>query len=102
MTYFQTIVLEPIPLFCTLCYTFINSCQCCIGGKKIIKGEKNRNMKVFFFFKLSAPTTDLVSFAIQHVHRYFLHLEMFSVNAGSSSSSSSIEMEKYSEITKWL
>lgn len=58
-------------------------------------------MKGFFFLKLSAPTTDLVSFAIQHVHRYFLHLEMFSVNAGSSSSSS-IEMEKYSEITKWL
>lgn len=94
MTYFQTIVLEPIPLFCTLCYTFINSCQCCIGGKQFIKGEN-------FFLKLSAPTTDLVSFAIQHVHRYFLHLEMFSVNAGSSSSSS-IEMEKYSEITKWL
>lgn len=73
MTYFQTIVLEPIPLFCTLCYTFINSCQCCIGGEKFIKGEKNRNMKVFF--KLSAPTTDLVSFAIQHVHRYFCILK---------------------------
>lgn len=32
----------------------------------------------------------------------FLHLEMFSGNVNSSNSSSSIEMEKYSEIRKRL
>lgn len=45
-------------------------------GRKIYKrGKKKQKYEVVFFFKLSAPTTDLVSFAIQHVHGYFCILK---------------------------
>ena len=64
--------------------------------------DKIKSMSFFFFLKHLQQTLHCYRVPLSNMHRdIFLHLEMFNGNVNSSSSSS-IEMEKYSEIRKGL